>query len=50
MLDDDSGYEIKFQQIRQENADLLRDFCRWLKKAGLGAATIRSNCTNLDFL
>ena len=49
MLDDDSDYDIRCQQIRQQNAALLDDFRGWLKKAGLGAATIRSHCANLDF-
>jgi hypothetical protein len=49
MLDEDSEYEIRCQQIRQENAALLGEFSHWLKKAGLGAATIRSHCSNLDF-
>jgi site-specific recombinase XerD len=49
MLDDDSDYDIRSQQLRQENAALLCDFSRWLKKAGLGAATIRSHCAKLDF-
>ena len=49
MLDDESEYDKRFQQIRQENAALLGEFSHWLKKAGLGAATTRSHCTNLDF-
>jgi len=49
MLNDESDYDIRCQQLRQDNAALLDDFSRWLKKAGLGAATIRSHCTNLDF-
>jgi hypothetical protein len=49
MLDDESEYDKRCQQIRQENAALLGEFGHWLKKAGLGAATIRSHCTNLDF-
>ena len=49
MLDDDSDYDIRCQQLRQENAALLGDFSRWLKNAGLGAATIRSHCAKLDF-
>ena len=49
MLDDESDYDIICQQLRQDNAALLGDFSRWLQKAGLGAATIRSHCTNLDF-
>jgi site-specific recombinase XerD len=49
MLDDESDYDIRCQQLRQENAALLGDFSRWLKNAGLGAATIRSHCANLDF-
>jgi site-specific recombinase XerD len=49
MLDDDSDYDIRCQQLRQENAALLSDFSRWLKNAGLGAATIRSHCAKLDF-
>ena len=49
MLDDASDDDIRCQQLRQDNAALLGDFSRRLKKAGLGAATIRSHCTNLDF-
>ena len=49
MLDDESDYDIICQQLRQVNAALLGDFSRWLQKAGLEAATIRSHCTNLDF-
>ena len=49
MLDDESDYDIQCQQIRQENAILLGEFSRWLKKAGLAAATIRSHCAKLDF-
>jgi len=49
MLDDESDYDNQCQQIRQENAILLGEFSRWLKKAGLAAATIRSHCANLDF-
>jgi hypothetical protein len=49
MLDDESEYDKRCQQIRQENASLLGEFSHWLKKAGLGVATIRSHCTNLDF-
>jgi hypothetical protein len=49
MLDDESDYDIRCQQLRQDNTALLGDFSRWLKKAGLGAATIRTHCTNLDF-
>ena len=49
MLDDESDYDIRCQQLRHENAALLGDFSRWLKAAGIGAATIRSHCTNLDF-
>jgi site-specific recombinase XerD len=49
MLDDESEYDKRCQQIRQENAALLGEFSHWLKKAGIGAATIRSHCTNLDF-
>ena len=40
MLDDESEYDKRCQQIRQENAALLGEFSHWLKKAGLGAATI----------
>jgi hypothetical protein len=49
MIDDESDYDSRCQQLRQENAVLLGDFRRWLKKAGLGETTIRSHCTNLDF-
>ena len=49
MLDDESEYDKRCQQIRQENAALLGEFSHWLKKAGLGAATTRSHCSNLDF-
>ena len=49
MLDDESDYYIRCQQLRHENAALLGDFSRWLKNAGLGAATIRSRCAKLDF-
>ncbi|MFN4866146.1 MAG: hypothetical protein ACK5GZ_07485 [Cyanobium sp.] len=49
MLDDESDYDSRCQQLRQENAALLGDFRRWLKKAGLGETTIRSHCSNLDF-
>lgn len=49
MLDDESDYDKRCQQIRQENAALLGEFSHWLKKAGLDAATIKSHCTNLDF-
>jgi len=49
MIDDESDYDSRCQQLRQENAALLGDFRRWLKKAGLGETTVRSHCTNLDF-
>ncbi|MEA5424761.1 hypothetical protein [Synechococcus sp. CCY9202] len=49
MLDDESDVDSRCQQLRQENAALLGDFRRWLKKAGLGETTIRSHCSNLDF-
>jgi site-specific recombinase XerD len=49
MLDEDSDYEIKCQQIRKENAALLGEFSRWLEEAGLAAATARSHRSNLDF-
>lgn len=49
MLDDESDHDSRCQQLRQENAALLGDFRRWLKKAGLGETTIRSHCSNLDF-
>lgn len=49
MLDDDSEDDLRRKQIRQDNAALLADFSRWLKKACLGAATVRSHGTNLDF-
>ena len=49
MLDDDSDYQIKCQQIRKENAALLGEFSRWLEEAGLAAATARSHRSNLDF-
>ena len=49
MHDAESEYDNRCQQIRQENAALLGEFSHWLKKAGLGAATIRSHGTNLDF-
>ena len=49
MLDDESEYDKRCQQIRQENAALLGEVSHWLKKAALGVATIRSHCTNLDF-
>ncbi|MBM5802140.1 MAG: recombinase [Cyanobacteria bacterium K_DeepCast_35m_m2_023] len=49
MLDEDSDYDIRCQQIRQENAALLGEFSRWLKKAGLAAVTVRSHGRDLDF-
>ena len=49
MLDDDSDYDIKCQQIRKENVALLGEFSSWLEEAGLAAATVRSHRSNLDF-
>ena len=49
MLDDDSDYEMKCQQIRKENAVLLGDFSRWLEQTGLAVATVRSHRSHLDF-
>lgn len=49
MLDDDSDYDNRCQEIRKENVELLGQFRNWLKKGGLGSATVRSHCSNLDF-
>ena len=49
MLDDNSDYDIKCQQIRKENVALLGEFSSWLEEAGLAAATVRSHRSNLDF-
>lgn len=49
MFDDESEYDKRCQQMREENAALIGEFSHWLKKAGLGAATIRGHRFNLDF-
>ena len=49
MTDDYAKYENECERIREENADLLKQFADWLSAKGLSDTTVRRHCENMDF-
>ena len=45
---DDSDYDRQCADIRNENAELIKEFSAWLADAGLSATTNRGHRDNLD--
>ena len=42
-------YERQCAEIRQENAQLLKEFAAWMRQQGLSASTLRMHLCNADF-